>query len=181
MAEVCFAEKWTLERVREIAGASNGISGGVFVKDDDLIGFTFDDSSGVRYRKDTGKIFGVDFSYDNLVNDNGGSKLDFPDDRGRWTPREMKVEMRPIPPQPTIAETCFVEKWPLAHACEIANAGPSGGVHDDAYDEEDLEGIVTCTFNDHSMVDYRKGDGTIFAIYLTYDTDAGGKLTIPGA
>jgi hypothetical protein len=53
-------------------------------------------------------------------------------------------------------------------------------VVDDAYDEEDLGGIVTCTFNDHSMVDYRKGNGTIFAIYLTYDADVDGKFNIPG-
>ena len=152
-------------------------SGGVLVKDDGIIGFSFDDDSGVRYCKDTGRIFGINFTYDaynNFDDDIGGSRLDFLDG---FRPPEMKPVSRPIPLEPTIAEICFAENWSLARACEIANANPNGEV--DVEDED--YGLVSCTFKDHSMVEFREDFRNIFCIYIAYDTDAGGKLTIPGA
>ena len=141
------------------------------MENDGLIGFTFDDHSGVRYSKDTGKIFGINLTYDaynNFDDDVGDIKLGFPE--GFRTPK-MKPEMtRPIPSEPTIAETCFVEKWPLARACEIA-----GEVN--VEDEDD--GLVTCTFKDHSIVEFRKDFKNIFCVYFSYDTGVDGNLNIP--
>jgi hypothetical protein len=75
---------------------------------------------------------------------------------------------RPIPHEATMAETCFVERWPLARARQIANA--SGYVEED---DEDEEGFMSCHFVDHSVVHYRKDTGDIFAIELTYDVQDG--------
>jgi hypothetical protein len=163
-AEVCFAEKWPLERIRQMARVSAGDHA------------TFDDSSEIHYSKGTGKISGVYLAYDNLITDDGGSRLDLPDDTGRWTPREMEVERRPIPSEPTVAEVCFAEKWPAARACEIAS---------EVEVEDEDDGLVTCWFKDCSMVQYRKDYDVqspfgFFAISLKYNIDADGELNIPG-
>jgi hypothetical protein len=71
-----------------------------------------------------------------------------------------------------MAETCFVERWPLARAREIANA--SGPVDDD----EAEEGLISCQFDDHSTVLYCKDTGDIFGIQLVYDVQDG-KLVAP--
>jgi hypothetical protein len=76
---------------------------------------------------------------------------------------------RPIPPEATMAETCFVERWPLARAREIANA--SGLV-------EDGEVLISCQFVDHSTVHYRTDTGDIFGIELVYDF-RDGKVVAP--
>ena len=79
---------------------------------------------------------------------------------------------RPIPPEPTMAETCFAERWPLARARQIANA--CGLVDDD----EAEDGLISCQFIDHSTVLYYKDTGNIFGIQLTYDV-RDGKLVAP--
>ena len=94
------------------------------------------------------------------------------DDGGRQDQHEHREQPRPIPPEPTMAETCFVERWPLARAREIANA--SGPVDDD----EAEEGLISCQFDDHSTVLYCKDTGDIFGIQLVYDVQDG-KLVAP--
>lgn len=80
------------------------------------------------------------------------------------------MQHRPIPPERTMAETCFVERWHLARARhQIANAG--GRVKDE-------EIFVSCQFVDHSTVLYRKDTGDIFGIQLTYDVRHG-QLVAP--
>lgn len=79
---------------------------------------------------------------------------------------------RPIPPEPTMAETCFAERWPLARARQIANA--CGLVNED----EAEDGVTTCQFVDHSKVCYLKDTGDIFCIQLIYDV-RDGKLVAP--
>jgi hypothetical protein len=95
------------------------------------------------------------------------------DDGGRQDQHEHREQPRPIPPEPTMAETCFAERWPLARAREIANAC---GYVEDSIDEAG-DGLISCNFVDHSAVHY-DGDGNIFGIELTYDV-RDGKLVAP--
>ena len=104
--------------------------------------------------------------------EHGGHRDRQHDDGGRQDQHEHREQPRPIPPEPTMAETCFVERWPLARAREIANA--SGPVDDD----EAEEGLISCQFDDHSTVLYCKDTGDIFGIQLVYDVQDG-KLVAP--
>jgi hypothetical protein len=93
--------------------------------------------------------------------------------------------MRPIPPEITMAETCFVEEWSLARARKFAEEHELVGVEEEPYDP-DGDGLITFTFyEDHSAVHYCKDTGRIFGIQLTYDvnvfvkSDRLGKLDFP--
>ncbi len=95
------------------------------------------------------------------------------------------MTMRPIPPEITMAETCFVEKWNLERARKYAEEHELVRVEEESYDP-DGKGLVTITFyKDHSAVIYRKDHGDIFGIQLTYDvnvflkSDRLGKLDFP--
>ena len=105
--------------------------------------------------------------------EHGGHRDRQHDDGGRQDQHEHREQPRPIPPEPTMAETCFVERWPLARAREIASA--CGHVEDSI--DEAGDGLISCQFNDHSTVHY-DGDGNIFGIELTYDV-RDGKLVAP--
>jgi hypothetical protein len=90
---------------------------------------------------------------------------------------------RPIPPEITMAETCFIQNWNLERARQFAKAND---VRVHMVEEDEDDGLVSFTFYpDHSVIHFRKDIGDIFGIELVYDvnvivgSEALGNLDFP--
>ena len=136
------------------------------------------DGSEVRYHHETGEITGISLEFEAYDNwDGARGTLDFPGFPGFLGEPRPRPEMnpglvRPIPSEPTIAETCFAENWSMESAVEIAGT--------DGVDVEDEDtGLVTCRFKDRSIVHFRKDFKNVFGVYLVYNIAADGNLCIP--